>query len=311
MTFTPMIVVHGGGGHTAEDRDGCERAAEIGMAKLKAGEDALSATVAAVVAMEDDPRFNAGTGSELGLDGRTIEMDAGLMDTRGKLAAIAGIQRVKNPILVTRAVAETPLKMLVGDGATKFARCLGFEDYYQITETNREHHRAAVAALKEGEGGDFPQEWHGYDFSRLWPYPASWQAIVDEYGGGTVGAVAVDTEGHFAVATSTGGSTPMILGRLGNTGIVGCGYYAGPAGAVAATGIGEYIIQTMLCRTVYEWLAQGMPLEEALAQGVDLIPKGIDVGIIGVTLDEAATWANTQMPAHILRGPVQAKAGKR
>lgn len=300
MDGKPMVVVHGGAGHPAEHRDGCEHAALAGLSRLRSGSEALEAALAAAVAMEEDPRFNAGTGCDLGLDGRTIEMDAGLMDTRGRLAAVAAIQRVRNPILVARRLADTPMRLIVGEGATRFARNCGFEDYYAVTETAREHHREAVQALAKGAGGDFPEEWHrDFDFERLWPYAASWQAIRDEYGGGTIGAVARDADGHFAVCASTGGSSPMVLGRLGNTAIVGCGYYAGPEGAVAATGIGEYIIQTMLCRTVYDRLAAGEPLQAALDHGVGLIPKGIDVGLIGVTHDAMAASANTQMPVYL------------
>jgi L-asparaginase/beta-aspartyl-peptidase (threonine type) len=292
----PAVVVHGGAGHPEQDRDGCEQAVRKARERLEGGADALDAAIAAILHMEDDERFNAGTGASLGLDGRTIEMDAGIMDTRGMLAAVAGVELVKNPILVARRLADTPMRLLVGPGATSFAHAAGFERYYYVSETARGQHRETVQALRKHLGGDFPEQWHAYDFAKLWPYQGSWTEILKEYGHGTVGAVVRDAEGQFAVATSTGGSVPMVLGRLGNTAIVGCGYYAGPLGAIAASGVGEYIIQTMLCRTVYEWIVDGMTLQEALDKGVGLIDPSIDIGLIGVTATEAAASHNCPMP---------------
>ncbi|WP_267873673.1 isoaspartyl peptidase/L-asparaginase [Massilia sp. Se16.2.3] len=112
----------------------------------------------------------------------------------------------------------------------------------------------------------------------------------------TVGAVVRGPDGHFAVAGSTGGSAPSLLGRVGDTAVMGSGFYAGPLGAIAATGVGEHIVRTMLARTVYGYLEQGMPLSAALQRGIDLIDKDVDTGLIAVTKTEAASCSNTQMP---------------
>src|SRR5204863_9005046 len=101
-------------------------AAEAARAVLAAGGEALAAALAATVVLEDDPRFNAGTGSNLRLDGRLIEMDASVMASDGRFGAVACVQRVKNPILVAARVMETPHLLLVGEGATAFARRTGF-----------------------------------------------------------------------------------------------------------------------------------------------------------------------------------------
>lgn len=256
------LVVHGGAGASKESEDGCVAAAEKGWARLRDGADALSAAIEAVVALEDDPRFNAGSGSILRSDGLTVETDAAVMDTRGRLGAVACLQRVRNPVLVARAVADTGHWLLAGDGALRFAREQGFADYDLAA-----HARKPKPGARETD---------------------------------TVGAVALDQDGHFAVAASTGGASPALPGRVGDTPIVGCGYYAGPAGAIAATGLGEHIVARMLARTVYDWIAAGIPLQQALNRGVALFPDAIDVGLIGLTRDSAAVASNRPMPAHRL-----------
>jgi beta-aspartyl-peptidase (threonine type) len=295
-----MIAVHGGVGNSPANLDGCEKAAEAGMIRLRAGEDALAGAIAAAVSLEDDGRFNAGSGSSLRMDGVTIEMDAACMDTKGRLGAVAALQRVKNPILVAREVADTPHWLMVGEGAENFARVMGFESYYKVTERSQKIHERVLEALSGGKEYDFQDEWRSFDYKRHWNFNKRWAEVAKTHGSSTIGAVAMDGDGHFAVCGSTGGSSPMLYGRVGDTPIIGCGFYAGSQGAVAATGIGEYIVQHMLCRTVYQWIEAGMPLQEALDHGVALFPKEIDIGLIAVTREGAAAADNRQMPSHIV-----------
>lgn len=294
------IVVHGGVGEPLKKQDGCIRAAETGMAALRQGQEALDAALAAAVALEDDPRFDAGTGSDLSMDGRTVEMDAAVMDTRGRLAAIACVERVRNPVLVARALADTPHTFLAGAGAISFARVMGFADYDPVTEDARARHRAIMKTLLKRDPELTREDWKSFDLKRHWNFHYPWDELLLEFGHGTIGAVALDAEGYFAVCVSTGGFSPMLYGRVGDTPLVGCGFYAGPAGALCATGIGEYITRQMLCRTVYGWLENGMPLQEALERGIALFPGRVDVGLIGLTQEEAAVSANQPMPAHII-----------
>lgn len=112
----------------------------------------------------------------------------------------------------------------------------------------------------------------------------------------TVGAVVRDAAGNFAVAGSTGGSAPSLLGRVGDTPIIGSGFYAGAEGAVAVTGIGEHIVRHLLAHTVYAWIAGGMGVDEAVRRGVALLPQEIDVGIIAVGREDAAMHSNREMP---------------
>jgi beta-aspartyl-peptidase (threonine type) len=291
------VVVHGGAGAGRELDDGCVTAANAAMSQLREGQGALEAAIAAVLVLENDGRFNAGTGAALGLDGSTIELDASVMDTRGRLGAVSCLRGVKNPVLVARDVSSTPHCLLSGEGAERFARVMGHEYYREITDKARQKHREMLDQLAQDKpampGVDNEQ------FTRYWNYagaPGIRPRTCD-----TVGAVVRDAQGHFAVAGSTGGSAPSLLGRVGDTPLVGCGFYAGPAGAVAATGVGEYIIRTLLASTVYQWIAAGVPLDTALRRGVELIPQEVDVGLIAVSRDEAGAYSNAAMPQALVQ----------
>ena len=287
------IVTHGGAGEPVEFTDGCEKAAEAGHAKFNETGDALDAAIAAVMVLEEDERFNAGTGAVLCLDGATVEMDASIMDTRGRLGAIAGVRDVRNPILLARAVADTPHVLLVGEGTDRLARALGLERAQPIRASQREKHEKLLKQLAGPEpvmpGID------NREFERFWNYTSALQ-LPPAASHDTVGAVVRGHDGHFAVAGSTGGSAPSLLGRVGDTAIMGSGFYAGPLGAIAATGVGEHIVRHMLARTVYGWIEQGMPLQQALQRAIDLIDKEVVTGLIAVTKTEAASCSNTHMP---------------
>lgn len=296
MSNTPQagaVVVHGGAGASREHEDGCVLAARRALAQLEVTSDALDAAIAAVTTLEDDGRFNAGSGSVLGLDGATIEMDASIMDTRGRLGAIAAVQGVKNPVQLARAVADTPHWLLAGEGAQRFARAIGLPDSAPVSERQRAAHRKLVSQL----AGSVPAM-PGVDnklFERFWNYNTPLH-LPEGSACDTVGAVVRGADGHFAVACSTGGSAPKLLGRVGDTPIIGSGFFAGPEGAVAATGIGEHIVRHLLARTVYGWIADGMPLDQALQRGVDLFDPSIEVGLIAVSRVEAGACSNSDMP---------------
>lgn len=287
MNIAPWaLVVHGGSGAGRQLEDGCRDAAQAGYAILHGHGSALDTAVRAVARMEDDGRFNAGSGSVLGLDGATIEMDAAVMDSCGRLGAVAALRLVRNPVHVARAVCETPHHLLCGEGALRFARAQGHGPYTHISERVRASHRDMQQQLQSAQ-----PELPGVDnaaFARYWNYPKACD---------TVGAVARDGDGHFAVAASTGGTAPALLGRVGDTPLIGCGFYAGPLGAVAATGVGEHIMRHLLAHTVYRWLAEGMPLAAALRRGIELFPPEVDVGLIAVTREEAGSDSNRPMPA--------------
>jgi len=105
-----------------------------------------------------------------------------------------------------------------------------------------------------------------------------------------------DGKGGFATAISTGGTSVMLLGRVGDSAVPGAGFYAGPLGAIGATGDGEEIIRQVLSYRVYTWIEGGMPLREALERGVALVEDRFTVGLIGITATEAAAADNRTMP---------------
>ena len=287
------VVVHGGAGASRDHEDACVLAARRALAQLEVNGDALDAAIAAVTAMEDDGRLNAGSGSVLCLDGATVEMDASVMDTRGRLGAVACVQDVKNPVLLARAIADTPHWLLAGEGAQRFARAIGLPQSRPITDRQRAEHRKLMAQM----AGSVPVM-PGVDnsvFARTWNYNTPLE-LPEATACDTVGAVVRGPDGHFAVATSTGGSAPSLLGRVGDSPIIGSGFYAGPEGAVGATGIGEQIVRHLLARTVYEWIAGGMPLQQALQRGIDLFDKDVVVGLIAVSRNDAGVCSNRDMP---------------
>jgi isoaspartyl peptidase/L-asparaginase-like protein (Ntn-hydrolase superfamily) len=232
--MNPILAIHGGAGTMPPGsmdldaerahRAGLHRALMAGHAVLAAGGPAMEAVTAAVVALEDDPLFNAGRGAVLTRDGRH-EMDAAVMDGATLAAgAVASICGPRNPVLAARAVMEhSPHVLLAGPGALDFLRARGvaFADArYFDTPRRRDALRAMLAAGAEG-GSD----------------------VDDADRHGTVGAVALDCAGRLAAATSTGGMTGKLPGRVGDTPLPGAGTWADAACAVSATGHGESFIR--------------------------------------------------------------------
>jgi L-asparaginase / beta-aspartyl-peptidase len=227
------LVIHGGAGvieraKLKPEDDKAIRAAlslalEKGSAVLKSGGTSLDAVQAAVMILEDDPHFNAGRGAVFTYEG-TNSLDAAIMEgTMRKAGSVAGITRTKNPITAARAVMDhSPHVMLSGTGADQFSVEQGLEQadpaYFATPERQRQ-----LDELKANK-------------------KLSWFDVDLKYG--TVGAVAVDNQGHVAAATSTGGLTGKRWGRIGDSPIIGAGTYADDrACAVSATGAGEFFIR--------------------------------------------------------------------
>jgi isoaspartyl peptidase/L-asparaginase-like protein (Ntn-hydrolase superfamily) len=278
----PLAVTHGGAGSPPELADGVRLAAERAAATLRAGGSALDAAIEGTVSMEDDPRYNAGTGANIRLDGRTIQMDAALMTGEGRFAAVGAIERVLNPIRVARAVMDsTPHLFMVGEGATRFAHGIGFADSLPISPQAEAKYRARMKRQAELFGRT---DTTVFDWRRFWNFPGPMPADVLEWGkhGDTVGAVTRDAQGRFAATLSTGGTSVTLHGRVGDVPVYGCGLYAGPAGAVACTGEGEWIIKRFLARAVYEAMERGTPARQAVERATRDFPAHIDVGLIAV-----------------------------
>jgi L-asparaginase/beta-aspartyl-peptidase (threonine type) len=252
------------------------------MEILNGGGDAREAVIKAVVVLENDERFNAGTGSRLRLDG-SLEMDAIVQDSRGFFGAVAAIRGVKNPVLVAEKVGQSPHKVLAGEGATKFARRYGFSHYDPSTRKNLER---LGRYKKKIEAGEIP-EWLG-DFR-------AYKDMTD-----TVGAMAVDRRNVFAAASSTGGANIMLPGRVGDTPMMGCGQYVGKDGAVLSTGVGEFIIEKMLSYTVYNKMESEMGAKQAADWGVALYPKDIPIGVLTISKNGWGISANQYMACTVM-----------
>jgi L-asparaginase/beta-aspartyl-peptidase (threonine type) len=301
-----VLVTHGGVGSPPDWNPLCEDAASVGSGQAEQNDAALAMAIAAVVTLENQPLLNAGTGANIRLDGVTIQMDAAVMRSDGEFAAVAAIERVGNPILVAAAVLETPHRLLVGDGATRFAHRLGFTDVVPTCDEAEAKYRRRIARLLAGEAGGGYDE---FDWRRVWNYPTgppeslpdgdldtsrSGAGIGGETGD-TVGAVARDAAGNFAAALSTGGTSITLDGRVGDVPIFGCGCYAGPAGAVACTGFGEEIIRHAMARAVYDLLAEGLTARAAVAAACTRFPQEYSLGLIAVGRDGWGVAANREM----------------
>jgi beta-aspartyl-peptidase (threonine type) len=276
------LVVHGGAGSMRPDRlndeqDRCARAGleaalAAGSAILEKRELALDAVEAAVRVLEDDSCFNAGRGSVLTAMG-CIELDAAVMDGRTRRAgAVAGLRTTRAPVSLARMLLEQgPHVFLSGKDADAFAREHGLEQvpnsWFEIPERRRQ--------LEEllGEGG--------FD---------------EEIKYGTVGAVAVDADGHVAAATSTGGLTAKRWGRIGDSPLIGAGTYADDrSAAVSATGSGEYFIRAVAAHQLAERMRfGGESLQDALDAVLgDIASLGGKGGLIAVAPNGEAAWGFT------------------
>jgi beta-aspartyl-peptidase (threonine type) len=272
----PVLVIHGGAGVIRKDltpekeklvRADLEAALSAGYAVLKDGGASLDAVTKAILVLEDSPRFNAGKGAVFTHDGRN-ELDSAIMDGATlRAGAIAGVHRVKNPVLLARAVMEkSPHVFLTGDGAEAFAKTVGIElvdPAYFRTDERWNQLQEALKAEAKGQQSSLGRAIHY----------------------GTVGAVALDKAGHLAAATSTGGMTNKRWGRVGDSPIIGAGTYANAHCAVSATGWGEYYIRSVAAHDICARVEYGkQPVAKAAdAVVMDVVPKlGGDGGVIAL-----------------------------
>ena len=276
------LVIHGGAGseriahddpaHEASARAGLLEALEAGSAVLETGGTAIDAVEAAALSLEDDACFNAGRGSVLTEHGEA-ELDAAMMDGATRRAgAVAGLKTTRAPISLARRLMEHgPHVFLSGDGADRFAAAAGLEqvdnDYFILPERRRQLEEALAAG-----------------------------SAADPIKYGTIGAVAVDMDGHVAAATSTGGVTGKQWGRVGDSPLIGAGTYADDrACAVSATGSGEYFIRAVAAHELaVRMRLGGESLQEALdAVLADIKALGGRGGLIAVSPSGDAAWGFT------------------
>ncbi len=270
-----VLAIHGGAGTLSRERMTREQqdqytsklneALEAGEAVLSSGGTSLDAVRAAIMIMEDSPLFNAGRGAVFTNQLR-VELDASVMDGQTRNAgAIAGVTDIKNPVLGAIAVMEnSPHVMMAGTGASDFAAGQGLEiveNSYFHTERRREAVKRQIEAEKQG----------------------------------TVGAVALDTYGNLAAATSTGGMSNKRYGRIGDSPVIGAGTWAcNSTCAVSATGHGEYFIRNVVSYDIAALMEySGMTLNEASGHVINskLVEAGGTGGVVAVD-----RYGNVSMP---------------
>jgi L-asparaginase / beta-aspartyl-peptidase len=271
------LAIHGGAGTMPRDRlkphqearylTALEATLAAGYEVLERGGSSLDAVTAAVMVLEDSPLFNAGRGAVFNAAGKH-ELDASVMEGAGlRAGAVAGVRRIRNPVLAARAVMErTPHVMLIGPAADAFARKTGLDmvaaDYFSTPQR--------LVALKRAQA-------RAQD-DRL-------EAATEAERHGTVGAVARDCMGNVAAATSTGGFTNKLPGRVGDSPVIGAGTYAdNRACAVSGTGDGEYFIRRALAYDVAARMRYvGETLEVAARNALDEVVRlGGSGGLVAV-----------------------------
>ena len=270
-------IAPGSGADEAPYRNALLEAIAVGQTKLAGGGSALDAVIATVVWLEDCPLFNAGHGSVFTADARH-ELDAGVMDGRSLAAgAVAGVRTIRNPILAALEVMRDGRCVMLGaDAAERMARerGLGMVDPAYFSTPQRLAQLRAVQA----QGGNRAVLDHD-------------AAAVEDNSQrfGTVGAVARDREGHLAAATSTGGLTNKLPGRISDSPIVGAGVYANDATcAVSSTGTGEHFIRACVAYDVHarmRYLSHDVARAARGSIVESLQPLGGRGGVVAVSRD--------------------------
>lgn len=246
------IIVHGGAGNIEPElqdsyREGCKEAAIIGWRILQAGGSAMEAVETAVRALEDNPCYNAGTGASLTREGN-VELDAGIMEGHTlQVGAVAGVELIKHPITLARSVLQSPHVLLIGQGAQQFALEQGFAlTTLEDLITERQYNKWKKAQLAQQEPG--PGQRHG-----------------------TVGAVALDSSGKLAAATSTGGMFNKHPGRVGDSPLVGAGFYADEQAAISCTGDGEDFTRLLIAKRAADEVARGASAQQAAEAAIAVL----------------------------------------
>lgn len=290
----PKLIIHGGAGSSlsgkgsvATVRRSLHKAIEDVYARLQNGASATEAVVRGCQLLEDDPLFNAGTGSVLQSDGQ-VRMSASLMDgSTLRFSGVINVSRVQHPIDLAKRLQSAQDRVLSDFGATEFARELGFPIYDPKTEkrlkewwyehTDQFHRKMADVVAEDAVSEEVMSE-------ELVPEPA---------GRGTIGVVALDRQGRIAVGTSTGGKGFERIGRVSDSAMP-AGNYANDRAAVSCTGIGEDIIEECLAAKIVVRVTDGMSLSEAMGRSfAEAERHQRDFGAISLDATGAIGWGKT------------------
>ena len=278
----PRLIIHGGAGRAMQDESRKEQVRETLDSvnarlwrELVDGASAMDVVERGCQLLEDDPLFNAGTGSVIQSDGQ-IRMSASLMDGRStSFSGVINVQQVHHPISMAQALQSRRDRVLASEGAAILARELKLDIHDPITA------RRLKAWLEQ--------------------YDASFEADVDtvvasaedDRGHGTVGVVALDQHGHLVVGTSTGGRGFEYCGRVSDS-ATPAGNYANEVAAVSCTGIGEHILDASLASRIVIRATDGSSLLEAFDKSMsESEAKGHNLAAIGISIDGDVVWGKT------------------
>ncbi|MGD1717187.1 isoaspartyl peptidase/L-asparaginase [Dapis sp. BLCC M172] len=275
----PKLIIHGGAGSSIEEKGGLDvvrkslhRIVDELYNLLLNDTAAVDAVVRGCQLLEDDPLFNAGTGSVLQSDGQ-IRMSASLMDgINHRFSGAINVSRIKNPIDLAKALQESPDRVLSDIGAAEFVRELQMPVYNPLTDKRL-------------------NEWledRKHDFSRKMA-----NVIAESPGTGTIGVVVLDKEGRLAAGTSTGGKGFEKIGRVSDSAMP-AGNYATGSAAISCTGIGEDIIDECLAAKIVIRVTDGFSIKAAFERSfAEAHEHKRDLGAIGIDANGIIGWGKT------------------
>ncbi|WP_414530609.1 isoaspartyl peptidase/L-asparaginase [Nodularia chucula] len=286
LQVQPKVIIHGGAGSSLHGKGGLEAVrrslytvVDAVYSLLQSGAPASEAVLLGCQMLEDDPRFNAGTGSVLQSDGQ-VRMSASLMDgSSGRFSGVINISRVKNPIQLVHFLQNAPDRVLSDFGAAELARELQVPLFNPLTDLRL-------------------QEWmqeRQDDFKSTMAGVVAEPELVEtsNAGRGTIGVIVLDTSGRLAAGTSTGGKGFERIGRVSDSAMP-AGNYATRYAAVSCTGIGEDIIDECLAAKVVVRVTDGMSLQDAMQRSFTEASKHErDLGAIALDASGAISWGKT------------------
>ncbi|HEY9794777.1 MAG TPA: isoaspartyl peptidase/L-asparaginase [Leptolyngbyaceae cyanobacterium] len=282
----PKLIIHGGAGSSLKGKEGADavrkslyKVIEDVYSLLLTGADARDAVVRGCQMLEDDPRFNAGTGSVLQSDGQ-IRMSAALMEGKSqRFSGVINVSRVQNPIDLAEFLQDSADRVLSENGAAELLRELNAPVYNPLTDLRL-------------------QEWmleRQENFDKTMAGVVAEKELVEtsEAGRGTIGVVALDTRGYLSAGTSTGGKGFERIGRVSDCAMP-AGNYATSKAAVSCTGIGEDIIDECLAARIVVRVTDGLSLAEAIKRSfTEANLNRRDFGAIAIDATGAIAWGKT------------------
>lgn len=284
----PKLIIHGGAGSSLKGKGGIAALREMlygildeTYSLLRAGDSAKAAVVRGCQLLENEPRFNAGTGSVLQSDGQ-VRMSASLMDgTRQQFSGVINVSRLKNPIELVEYLQQERDRVLSDYGAAELARELQIPIYDPITD-NR------LQEWLQDRQNNFRRS-----MANVIAEPVEDDVEDDDAGRGTIGVVALDAQGQLAAGTSTGGKGFERIGRVSDSAMP-AGNYATRLAGVSCTGIGEDIIDECLAAKIVIRVSDGMSLQAAMEKSfAEATEHQRDLGAIALDAQGNIAWGKT------------------